>query len=64
MILVYVLCAIIVLQEILHRFERRDLYDRIMSRDLTEFKGESRKRVSKHREVLERWRGGDDCRRE
>ena len=61
---VYILCGIIVLQELLHRSERRDLYNRIMSRDLTEFKGETRKPFSKHKRIVEQWNGSDDCRSE
>lgn len=56
-ILVYILCGIIVIQEVLHRFERRDLYNRIMSKTLTEYKNPNPGyAVSAHKRVLERWR--------
>lgn len=63
--IVYLLCGVIATQQILHYFERKDLYDRIMSRNLTEYKdkGETRSySVSAHRRVLGRWkqRGGGD----
>lgn len=55
--MIYVLCGIIVLQQILHHFERRDLYNRIMSKNLSEYKGETPSyQVSAHSKVLERWR--------
>ena len=61
--LVYVLCGVIVIQQIIHHYERKDLYDRIMSKNLTEYKGDSPGyQVSAHRRVLNRWRdrkGGD-----
>lgn len=38
------LCLIIV-QHILHKQERKDLYNRIMARDLTEYKAEKRRTV-------------------
>lgn len=63
----YVLCGIIILQDIVHRFERRDLYNRIMSKNITEYKnitensGETHPRKSAHARSIERWRkkGGD-----
>lgn len=57
------LCGVIALQQIIHHYERQDLYNRIMSRTLTEYKGESPGyQVSAHKRVLNRWRqkGGDD----
>lgn len=39
-------------------FERKDLYNRIMSRNLTEYKGEKCVSAkSAHDRVLKRWRG-------
>jgi hypothetical protein len=62
--LVYALCGVIFVQQIIHHYERKDLYNRIMSKNLTEYKGESPGyQVSAHRKVLNRWReqrGGDD----
>ena len=56
----YVLVAFLILQEIWHRIERRDLYNRIMSRDLGEYKGDvPRSYRSAHRKVLDKWRGKD-----
>lgn len=58
--IVYVLCGIIVVQSLLHRSERKDLYDRIMSKDFTEYKGEKvLSAKSAHRKILNRWRGKD-----
>lgn len=60
----YALCGIIVVQQIIHHIERKDLYNRIMSKNLTEYKGDSPGyQVSAHKRVLNRWRerkGGDD----
>lgn len=36
--IVYVLAGIIVIQAIIHRIERKDLINRIMSRDVYEYK--------------------------
>lgn len=61
--MIYFLCAVIILQMIIQHFERRDLYNRIMSKNMTEYKNEpAPKFVSAHQKVLERWRkkGGDD----
>ena len=61
--LVYALFGVIALQQIIHHVERKDLYDRIMSKNLTEYKGDSPGyQISAHRRVLNRWRerrGGD-----
>lgn len=52
-----------IVQSILHIRERRDLYNRIMSRDFTEYKGQPihGNTQSAHDRVLKRWRskGGD-----
>ena len=55
----YILCAVIILQALFHAFERRDLYSRIMSKDLTEFKSAKKNTypVSAHRRIIDRWRG-------
>jgi DNA-binding GntR family transcriptional regulator len=62
--LIYALCGIIVIQQIIHHLERKDLYNRIMSKSLTEYKGDSPGYyVSAHRQVLKRWKqrgGGED----
>lgn len=61
--LAYILLGIIIIQQIVHHFERKDLYNRIMSKNLTEYKGDSPVyRVSAHKRVLKRWRktGGDN----
>ena len=58
--IVYILCGIIVLQSIIQHFERKDLYNRIMSRDLSDYKGEKVSRViSAHERALNKWRGKD-----
>lgn len=55
--IVYVLCGVIVVQHILHCYERRDLYNRIMSKNLTEYKGNvPGYQMSAHERVLKRWR--------
>ena len=54
----YILCGVIVLQSIIHHFERKDLYNRIMSKNFTEYKGEKCHSVkSAHDKVIKRWRG-------
>ena len=56
----YILCGIIIMLLIMHRFERKDLYNRIMSKNLTEYKGDKCVSVkSAHDRVLKKWRGGD-----
>lgn len=56
----YILVAFLILQEILHRIERKDLYNRIMSKDYSEYKGTvPRSFRSAHRKVLEKWRKKD-----
>ena len=62
MISTYVLIGIIVLLSVLHHFERKDLYNRIMSKTLSEYKGENdRSPKSAHRAVMDNWRnkGGE-----
>lgn len=56
--IVYILCGIIIFQSIIHHFERKDLYNRIMSKNFTEYKGEKCiSAKSAHDRVLKRWRG-------
>lgn len=62
-----ILIAIIVLQSLLHYRERRDLYNRLMSKNLTEYNQTKspppKKHIpSAHDRVLQRWknRGGDE----
>ena len=56
MIAVIALCVIL-FQQIIHHYERKDLYNRIMSKNLTEYKGDSPGyQVSAHKRVLNRWR--------
>lgn len=55
---VYILCGVIVFQSVIHHFERKDLYNRIMSKNLTEYKGKKCiSAKSAHDRVLKRWRG-------
>lgn len=57
MAVVYVLCGIIMVGQIIHHYERKDLYNRIMSKNLTEYKGDSPGyQISAHKRVLKRWR--------
>ena len=62
--IVFALFGLMVVQQLIHHFERKDLYNRIMSKNLTEYKGESPGyQVSAHKKVLNRWRerkGGAD----
>ena len=56
----YILCGVIILQSIIHHFERKDLYNRIMSKNLTEYKGEKCPSIqSAHDRTIKRWRGKD-----
>ena len=61
-----ILVAVILIQALLHYSERRDLYDRLMSRDITEYKNSGNpppKAIpSAHDRVLNKWRnkGGDE----
>lgn len=55
--------TVILLLVITQHFERKDLYNRIMCRDLAEYKGEKMYSVkSAHDRVLNKWRGrsGED----
>lgn len=60
----YLLIAVIVVQQIAHRLERKDLYNRIMSRDYYEYNAQNnrnnKKGISAHQRALNRWRGRTD----
>lgn len=64
---VYIFAVLLVAQALLHRYERKDLYNRIMSRDYKDYKTMDKphpKHVSAHRKVIQKWRhkpieGGD-----
>lgn len=56
------LCAVILVLVAVHWLERRDLYNRIMSGSLDEYKGEKHIRApSAHERAIKRWRqkGGE-----
>lgn len=59
-----ILGVVIMLQALIHYCERKDLYDRVMSKNFTEYKGGNipRYHISAHENVLKRWRnkGGDN----
>lgn len=57
-----ILAGTIILMLLLHAYERRDLYNRIMSRDITEYRNERNKNPvqSRHDQVLRKWRRGGD----
>ena len=59
--MIYALISVIALQAIIHRFERKDLYNRIMADSLAELKsGKTPKQhISAHKKALRRWRGTD-----
>lgn len=62
-----ILCVLILIQALLHRAERRDLYDRLMCRDVNDYK-QARARdkpgtavTHRHEQVMKRWRDrGED----
>lgn len=59
MILNATLCAVIVIQAVLYHIERDKLLDRIMSRNLNEYKARDEppvKHESAHDRVLKKWR--------
>ena len=66
MLLNILLITVIVIQAITHFFERRDMYNRLMSKDLTEYKQGGTKPPkhipSKHELTLRKWRNkaGDE----
>lgn len=54
----YCLCAVIVIQSVIHCVERRDLYNRITGKPKSEYKDCGRVGViSAHNKVLDRWHG-------
>lgn len=61
MAVTYILAGVVVVQCILHYIERKDLYTRLMCKDVQDYKSANDKSkqspVSRHREVLDRWRG-------
>ena len=61
MIIEYILLGIILLQCILHRAERKDLYTRLMCRDVQDYNSVNNKNpkthINRHKEVLNKWRG-------
>lgn len=64
-IICVILGGVIFMQSIVHFIERKDLYNRIMSRDLREFsklsRGSedlSRQRESAHRKAINDWKSG------
>lgn len=59
MVLNIILCAVIVIQAVSHHIERGKLLDRIMSRNLNEYKARDEppvKHESAHDRVLKKWR--------
>ena len=65
MIVDLILCAVIVIQAIIHSVERRDMLNRLMSKNLTDYKnsGTPPKHIpSAHDRTLNKWRNkvGDE----
>ena len=61
--MIYALISVIALQIVIHHFERKDLYSRIMSGSLTEYKRDDKppkQHISAHKRALRKWRGGDE----
>ena len=58
--IVYFLIVAIVIQSIMYYIERKDLYSRIMAKDLQEYKSESRSRTipNQIRKKLNEQKGG------
>ncbi len=59
MVLNIILCAVIALQSILHYIERGRLQDRIMSRNLNEFKARDKEHtphITAHDRVMRNWK--------
>lgn len=62
MITEIILCVVIVIQAILHYVERQRLQDRIMSRNLNEYKQRDeppKTHKSAHDRVMQKWRGSE-----
>lgn len=60
---IFGLIIIIFTQTLLHRKERKDLYDRIMCKDINDYKNigsPMRKSMSGHERVLKKWRGEEE----
>lgn len=60
---VYLLCGVVVLQAVMHYLERKDLYNRLMSKDLSEYKHfsggyEEKPRETAHEKAIKAWRNG------
>lgn len=61
-----ILCAVIIIQSIIHFIERRDMYNRLMSKSLSEYKQSDKlppKHIpSAHELTLKKWRNkaGDE----
>lgn len=63
MLLSIILCGIIALLVIMHYFERKDLYNRLMSKNLSEYKRFSHysvpeSRETAHEKAIKKWRNG------
>lgn len=58
--IVYALIGVIVMQDVIHRVERRDLYNRIMCKDINDYKRITNKPaepvVSAHQRTINKWR--------
>lgn len=60
------LCVVIIGQNIIHYIERRDLYNRLMSKNLTEYRQDNKTPTtpiqSAHSRTLKKWRNrvGDE----
>lgn len=64
--MLYILFAVIVLQTVIHFFERRDMYNRLMSKNYSEYvhtdKTPPKHIPSAHEKTLQKWRNkaGDE----
>ena len=66
--MIYYICIMLLLfiagQAIIHFFERKDLYNRIMSRDIFDYEAAKSEphdaRMSAHRKALEQWKHKGD----
>ena len=63
--IIIVLIVYILIRELMHKSERKDLYNRIMCRDLSDYnraadisKGKAKSAISAHKKVLEEWKNG------
>lgn len=60
---IFGLIAVIFVQSLSHRLERKDLYNRIMCKDINDYKdidSPMRKSMSGHERVLKKWRGDEE----